>query len=86
VCVNYSDAPVVVLARWVRLSRILYIWRGTYMGTPFSSACCSAACKATRAPLCVSVGTAAVADAVGVILRYVCPSNIESKEKEYEDR
>ena len=56
------------------------------MGTPFSSACCSAACRATRAPLCVSVGTAAVADAVGVILRYVCPSHIESKEKEYEDR
>jgi hypothetical protein len=56
------------------------------MGTPTSSACCSAACRATRAPLCVSVGTAAVADAVGVMLKYVCSSNMESKEKEYKDR
>jgi hypothetical protein len=56
------------------------------MGTPFSSACCSAACRATRAPLCVRVGTAAVADAVGVMLKYVFSSNMESKEKEYNDR
>jgi hypothetical protein len=85
-CVNYSNAPVLGLAQEVPLSRILYVWRGTYMGTPTSSACCSAACRATRAPLCVSVGTAAVADAVGVMLKYVCSSNMESKEKEYKDR
>jgi hypothetical protein len=39
----------------------------SYIGTPISSAYCSAACKATLAPLCVRVGTDVVAAAVGAI-------------------
>jgi hypothetical protein len=42
-------------------------FRYSYIGTPISSACCSAACRATLAPLCVRVGTDVVAAAVGAI-------------------
>lgn len=85
--VNYGDAPVVVLAWLVPSCCIQCVWEGnSYIGTPTSIACCSAACRATRAPLCVNVGTAAVADAVGDMLKYVCRSNMESREKEYRDR
>jgi hypothetical protein len=39
----------------------------SYMGTPISSACCSAACKATLAPFCVRVGNDAVAAVDGAM-------------------
>lgn len=67
--VNHGDAP----DRWSALLRTSHVFsekEGSYIGTPTSMACCSAACRATRAPLWVSVGNAAVAEAVGAMLKY----------------
>jgi hypothetical protein len=87
VCAS-TTAMLLLLCQQDRSGRALChpLGDATYIGTPTSSACCSAACRATRAPLCVNVGTAAVADAVGVILKYVCSNNMVSKEKEHRNR
>lgn len=75
-CINDCDAPKKVL-------RELGAEKGclTDIGTPISSACCSAACEATRAPLCVSVSEEAVAATVGVISRLGCPRYIQKNRK-----
>jgi hypothetical protein len=62
VCIDYGYAPGVLLTT-AHLRPSL----STYIGTPISCACCSAACKATLAPLCVKVGNDAVAAADGAI-------------------
>jgi hypothetical protein len=49
----------------------------SYMGTPISSACCSAACSATLAPPCVRVGVDVVAAAIGAISIYEYVRNIQ---------
>jgi hypothetical protein len=56
--------------------------RVTYIGTPISMACCSAACRATRAPLCVKLGTEAVAAAVGDILRCMHFNKVKEQNSE----
>jgi hypothetical protein len=76
VCVDYSNAPILLLARSVRWSHI----------RKFGGELTWVHRSQVHAPLCVRVGTAAVADAVGVMLKYAFSSNMESKEKEYNDR
>jgi hypothetical protein len=73
--VDHCDAPALLLAR--RRNHVFGEKEGSYIGTPTSIACCSAACRATRAPLWVSVGNAVVAEAVGVILEYELRINME---------
>jgi hypothetical protein len=57
-----------ILLRRCKDSCILRSLVSTYIGTPISEACFSAACRATLAPFCVSVGNVAVAAAVGAML------------------
>lgn len=68
VCVDYSYAPSLHVSTGSS-ARVMCLGKeGSHIGTPTSIACCSAACRATRAPLWVSVGRAAVAEAVGAML------------------
>jgi hypothetical protein len=68
VSVHYCYAPVIMS---VRMSEQYVHVRSTDIGTPMSTAYCSAACSATLAPLCVRVGNEAVASAVGAISKCV---------------
>jgi hypothetical protein len=68
-CVCASTTAMLLLLHQYHLEAKWF--SDSYMGTPMSSACCSAACKATLAPLCVRVGTDAVAAAVGAMSN--CP-------------
>jgi hypothetical protein len=75
--IDYCYAPGLMSA--CKLACLVAGGRVTYIGTPISTACCSAASNATRAPLCVKVGSEAVAAAVGAILRCMCSNNLQER-------
>jgi hypothetical protein len=75
-----TTAMLLIKSQYVRLEYGGMVGRVTYIGTPNSTACCSAACRATRAPLCVRVGSEAVAAAVGDMLRCIYVEETTSEE------
>jgi hypothetical protein len=89
--VIFAPSMRVKVRRWVCASTtamLLYFGQScmrpcphmsSYIGTPISSACCSAACNATLAPFCVRVGTDVVADAVGAMPDLRCFRYIQSR-------